>query len=118
MQLIRILQALSLIFVCVAAASPQKQVLITYPQDIPQSELDVHRKEITSAVSWTIDLDKKCNLINKSCQGGEIVHEYHLIKGFIVKISTEALDSISSWMQKLDKYKPVIEDDQTVSIQN
>ena len=55
----------------------------------------------------------RCLLI----QGGEIVHEYHLIKGFIVKTTEEALESMTSWLEALDKYKPIIEEDSTVRTQ-
>ncbi|MDI1487893.1 MAG: hypothetical protein OHK93_007166 [Ramalina farinacea] len=79
-----------------ATIAPQKQVLVTYPNDTPQSELDEFRSAIEST-------------------GSEIVHEYNLIKGFVVKASTEALETIHTLSQQ---YVPIIEDDATVTIQN
>lgn len=41
--------------------APRQQYLITYPKDAPQSDLDDYKSAITAA-------------------GGEILHEYELIK--------------------------------------
>lgn len=41
--------------------APQQQYLITYPKDAPQSDLDDYKHAITTA-------------------GGQILHEYELIK--------------------------------------
>ncbi|KAK0508275.1 hypothetical protein JMJ35_009359 [Cladonia borealis] len=75
--------------------APQRQVLITYPNDTPQATLNEYRNAIVAA-------------------GGEILHEFNLIKGFIAKASTEAIDTIHSLSHD---YPPTIEDDQTVTTQ-
>ena len=101
-------------FVCASAVAPQKQVFITFPNDTPASELDVQKERITSAVSHQ-SLPRA--LLADCLKGGEIVHEYHLIKGFIVKTTEEALESMTALLQSLDKYKPIIEDDSIVTTQ-
>lgn len=112
MQLLRLLALLGIFAMGVNTITPQKQVLITYPKDTPKSDLDDYKDAITSA-------------------GGEILHEFSLIKygtrshdvhvkligshrGFIVKASTEAIDTIHTLSQE---HAPTIEDDQTVTTQ-
>ncbi|KAL8822677.1 MAG: hypothetical protein Q9191_006590 [Dirinaria sp. TL-2023a] len=79
----------------VTAASPQKQVLITYPTDTPESALIQAKNSIESG-------------------GGQILHEFELLKGFIVKASEHAIESIHALSEE---YKPLIEEDQTVTTQ-
>ncbi|KAK3169831.1 hypothetical protein OEA41_009215 [Lepraria neglecta] len=95
MNLFRFLALLSVIVMGVSGLAPQRQVLITYPSDTPQSDLNDYKSAITAA-------------------GGEILHDFNLIKGFIAKASTEAIDTIHTLSQK---YAPTIEDDQTVTTQ-
>ncbi|CAF9924183.1 hypothetical protein IMSHALPRED_006137 [Imshaugia aleurites] len=47
--------------------------------------------------------------------GGQVLHEYELIKGFIVKASAQALDTIHTLSQT---YAPTVEEDKTVTIQD
>ena len=51
----------SILAVCVNGLAPQQQYLITYPKEAPQSDLDDYKNAINAA-------------------GGEILHEYELIK--------------------------------------
>ncbi|CAD6572048.1 MAG: hypothetical protein ASARMPREDX12_000348 [Alectoria sarmentosa] len=94
------LQALSVVLSIMALGvnglAPQQQYLITYPKDAPQSDLDDYKHAITTA-------------------GGQILHEYELIKGFVVKASAQALDTIHTLSPK---YAPTVEEDQTVTIQD
>ncbi|KAM0801105.1 hypothetical protein BDR22DRAFT_849074 [Usnea florida] len=80
----------------VEGIAPQHQYLITYPKEAPQSDLDNYKHAIAAA-------------------GGQILHEFQLIKGFIVKASTEALDTINTLSQE---HAPTIEEDKTVTIQD
>jgi len=50
MQLLRLCGLLALVAVGIQEVAPQKQVLITFPKDTPQSTLDTYRTAITSAV--------------------------------------------------------------------
>ena len=69
----RYLQAACLFAVCALAASPQKQVFITFPKDTPTSELDAQRERITTAVSHYPSLllheciDVYLSRVEKSC---------------------------------------------------
>ncbi|KAL9124446.1 MAG: hypothetical protein Q9217_006220 [Psora testacea] len=104
MQLGKTLGILSLGATAIAGLA-QKQVLITYPNDTPQSALESYRSAIQSA-------------------GGQILHEYvthfrdqrlNNDRGFVVKASTEALETIHMLEQK---HTPTIEEDKTVRIQD
>ncbi|KAF6219762.1 hypothetical protein HO133_003587 [Letharia lupina] len=87
---------LALLALGVNGLAPQQQYLITYPKDAPQSDIDDYKHTIMAA-------------------GGQILHEYELIKGFVVKASAPALDTIHTLSQK---YAPTIEEDKTVTIQD
>ena len=53
MQLTKTLSVLALAAIGASALQqPQKQVLISFPQDTPQSELDDYKSAITSAVRF------------------------------------------------------------------
>ena len=56
-----LLLLLSILALGVNGLAPQQQYLITYPKDAPQSDLDDFKHAITAA-------------------GGQILHEYELIK--------------------------------------
>ncbi|KAK1055731.1 hypothetical protein LTR74_015442 [Friedmanniomyces endolithicus] len=74
------------------AATPQKQVIISYPEDTPQYILDQAKAEIIKA-------------------GGMVEHEFSLIKGFVAKLSTKAIETV----QALGSSNGVlIEEDRTV----
>lgn len=57
----RLLAVLGVVAVGVNGLAPQRQVLITYPNDAPQSDLNDYKTAITAA-------------------GGQILHEFQLIK--------------------------------------
>ena len=61
MYIVKLLVLLGVIALGVNGIAPQRQVLITYPTDTPQSELDSYKEAIAAA-------------------GGQILHEFKLIK--------------------------------------
>lgn len=61
MKLQIIFTLLGTLVLAVHGLAPQQQYLITYPKDAPQSDLDDYKHAITAA-------------------GGQILHEYELIK--------------------------------------
>lgn len=61
-----------------ATIAPQKQVLVTYPNDTPQSELDEFRSAIEST-------------------GSEIVHEYSK------RLVPSPVDLHLTWLRRLDQ---------------
>ena len=77
-----------------AVKTQQKAVLIGYPEDTPQSEVDKGIEAIKNA-------------------GGIITHEFQLFKGFAAKASESALEAVKA---AGEKYMPIIEDDGMVSI--
>ncbi|KAI9880473.1 MAG: hypothetical protein M1830_002825 [Pleopsidium flavum] len=91
------LNALSvLIAICAVAvlgAAPQKSVVVSYPQDTPDSVLTQAKDAIKAA-------------------GGMITHEYQLIKGFAAKAPAQALETIQTLESN---YNPYIEEDQIVN---
>ncbi|RFU32664.1 hypothetical protein B7463_g3657, partial [Scytalidium lignicola] len=71
---------------------PQKSVIVTYPDDTPDSVISDAKDAITKA-------------------GGVITHEYNLFKGFAAQTPATALDTVQTLGSK---YNPVIEEDQVV----
>lgn len=61
MKLQALFVVLSIMALGVNGLAPEQQYLITYPKDAPQSDLDDYKHAITTA-------------------GGQILHEYELIK--------------------------------------
>ncbi|RMZ91207.1 hypothetical protein DV736_g1568, partial [Chaetothyriales sp. CBS 134916] len=90
--LISLIVALLAIFA--SAVVQQQSVMVTYPQDTPQSIID----KAMDAVKST---------------GGVVTHEFKLIKGFAAQASDSALDAVKALG---DKYIPVIEGDSVFSI--
>ena len=101
----------ALFFVATHAVKQQKAVIITYPEDTPDHEVDK-----------AIDVLKEA--------GGVVTHEYsksprvrpariythrfaELLKGFAAKASDAALEAIKTLGEK---YVPFIEEDSIVSI--
>ncbi|MCJ1234158.1 hypothetical protein MMC14_002116 [Varicellaria rhodocarpa] len=76
-----------------ATTDAQKQVVISYPSNTPDSILDKAKYAITAA-------------------GGVITHEYKLIKGFAASVSTEALATINTLSTE---FAPTIEEDQIIT---
>ncbi|KAL8645684.1 MAG: hypothetical protein Q9226_007192 [Calogaya cf. arnoldii] len=79
----------------VAFAAAQRQVMVTYPDDTPLSILDQAKKAVLEA-------------------GGKITEEYSLIKSFAATVSSEVIDTLSTLSSS---HKPIVEDDQTITIQ-
>ncbi|KAL8702886.1 MAG: hypothetical protein Q9201_003949 [Fulgogasparrea decipioides] len=77
------------------ATDQRRQVLITYPDSTPPSIIQEAKEAIVTA-------------------GGKITEEYSIIKSFAATVSNEILNSISALSQT---YKPIVEDDGTVRIQ-
>ncbi|PMD39004.1 hypothetical protein L207DRAFT_490842 [Hyaloscypha variabilis F] len=89
-----IFSILALLTVVMAAAQPQKAVIVSYPNDTPDSIIDAAKDAIVAA-------------------GGVITHEYKLIKGFAAKASAKVLDTVQTMG---NDYHAVIEEDQMVSV--
>ncbi|MCJ1314472.1 hypothetical protein MMC25_008154 [Agyrium rufum] len=79
---------------CVAAANPEKQVIILFPKDTPKGLLDEAMNAVKAA-------------------GGTITHEYSLFKGFAAKTSTSVLETIQALSTE---FVATIEEDQVVSV--
>ncbi|KAK3387263.1 hypothetical protein B0H63DRAFT_469663 [Podospora didyma] len=80
-------------FASVIAVDIQKSVIITYPQETPDSVLDQAKKAIVEG-------------------GGIITHEYNLIKGFAAKCGDKVLDTVSGWGKQ---YNALVEEDEIVT---
>ncbi|RMZ75115.1 hypothetical protein DV737_g5448, partial [Chaetothyriales sp. CBS 132003] len=80
--------------ICASAVVQQQSVMVTYPQDTPQSIIDKAMEAVKST-------------------GGVITHEFKLIKGFAAQASDSALEAVKALG---DKYIPVIEGDSVVSV--
>ncbi|CRG83217.1 hypothetical protein PISL3812_00568 [Talaromyces islandicus] len=78
----------------VFAVESQKSVIISFPDNTPDSVILEAKKTITDAGGW-------------------ITHEYNLFKGFAAKATSNALQTISTTSTN---FLPVIEEDQVVSI--
>jgi len=76
------------------AQMPQKAVIVSYPDNTPDSILDQAKAAIKAA-------------------GGMVTHEYKLIKGFAAKAPAKVLENVQMWG---NDYHAVIEEDQMVSI--
>ncbi|KAF2861237.1 hypothetical protein K470DRAFT_246015 [Piedraia hortae CBS 480.64] len=74
------------------AAAPERQVIVSYPNDTPVSVLEQAKAAIVKA-------------------GGIIEHEYNIIKGFAAKAPAKALETVHTLGAK---YNVLIEDDQVV----
>ncbi|KAI4265476.1 MAG: hypothetical protein L6R38_009395 [Xanthoria sp. 2 TBL-2021] len=79
----------------VSVASAQRQVLVTYPNDTPPSIIDQAKKAILAT-------------------GGKITEEYSLIKSFAATVSSDVVDTLNALSSS---HTPVVEDDQTITIQ-
>lgn len=76
------------------AGDSQKSVVVTYPQDTPNSVLTTAKNAIIDA-------------------GGIITHEFQLIKGFAAEASANALQGLSALSAE---YVPSIEEDKVVTV--
>ncbi|MCJ1257688.1 hypothetical protein MMC24_005514 [Lignoscripta atroalba] len=85
---------LALFTLAATGRAPQKQVIVSYPKDTPETILHQAKAAIEAA-------------------GGVITHEYELIKGFAATASAKALDTVSELSAE---FSPTIEEDQIVTI--
>ncbi|KAL8773973.1 MAG: hypothetical protein Q9209_001403 [Squamulea sp. 1 TL-2023] len=79
-----------------ASASAQRQVLVTYPHDTPPSTIEKAKEAVLAT-------------------GGKITEEYSLIKSFAATLSSDVIDILNTLSAS---HKPVVEDDQMVTIQH
>lgn len=76
-----------------AFTQPQKSVIVSYPEDTPQSVLDKAMAAIKDG-------------------GGIVTHEYTLFQGFAAIVPAAVLDQVQIWG---NDYQAVIEEDQVVN---
>ncbi|KAK5137099.1 hypothetical protein LTR08_001108 [Meristemomyces frigidus] len=85
---------LALFAVMGLTTTPLKQIIVSYPNDTPTSVLDEAKDAIRKA-------------------GGIIEHEFSLIRGFVAKVSSKAIDEVKALGSKNNV---LVEEDQTVHI--
>ncbi|KAI9048118.1 hypothetical protein LZ554_007913 [Drepanopeziza brunnea f. sp. 'monogermtubi'] len=91
-----IFSSLALVAVAAAVTSPLKSVIVSYPDNTPDSVLNQAKSAIKTA-------------------GGFITHEYHLFKGFAANAPAKALETVSTLNTD---YLATVEEDQMVSVNN
>ncbi|KFX93130.1 hypothetical protein V495_06689 [Pseudogymnoascus sp. VKM F-4514 (FW-929)] len=89
-----LLPLLGFLAVAAAAAAPQRQVVVSYPDNTPYSVIEAAMDEIRAA-------------------GGMITHEYKIFKGFAAKASAKALETVQTMGSE---YVALIEEDAVISI--
>ncbi|KFZ10288.1 hypothetical protein V502_08216 [Pseudogymnoascus sp. VKM F-4520 (FW-2644)] len=94
MKLTLLAPLLTLLALAAAAAQPQRQVIVSYPDNTPNSVLEAAMDEIRAA-------------------GGIITHEYKIFKGFAAKASVKALETVQAMGSE---YVALIEEDAVVSV--
>lgn len=76
------------------AVQPQKQFIVSYPDETPGSVVEAAMNEIKAA-------------------GGIITHEYKIFKGFAAKASAKAIETVQAMGSE---FNAIVEEDQVVSI--
>ena len=94
----------------VYAAAPQQAIVVSYPNDTPDSVIAEAMAMIKEAVRYG-NLLYWCE--TDTMQGGMITHEYKLIKGFAANAPAKALKSVQVMGAK---YNALVESDSEVSI--
>ncbi|KFZ06445.1 hypothetical protein V501_07408 [Pseudogymnoascus sp. VKM F-4519 (FW-2642)] len=89
-----LLPILTFLALASAAAQPQRQVIVSYPDNTPYSVLEAAMDEIRAA-------------------GGMITHEYKIFKGFAAKASVKALETVQAMGTE---YVALIEEDAIISV--
>ncbi|KAA6409588.1 MAG: hypothetical protein FRX48_06199 [Lasallia pustulata] len=91
-----IITSVLLVFLAVVVSGLvlQKQVVVSYPKNTPDSIIAQAKDAIIAA-------------------GGMITHEYKLFKGFAAKASVKALETVNALSTE---YNPTIEEDEVISI--
>ncbi|OCK80186.1 hypothetical protein K432DRAFT_382465 [Lepidopterella palustris CBS 459.81] len=87
---------LALLAAYAIAVAPQKSVIVSYPDNTPDSVLSQAKAAIVDA-------------------GGIITHEYKIIKAFACNAPAAVLENVQAWGSA---YNAVVEDDSVVSINN
>ncbi|KUL85825.1 hypothetical protein ZTR_07336 [Talaromyces verruculosus] len=82
------------IFQIAMAVQVQKPIVVSYPDNTPDSVLNEAKKAITDAGGW-------------------ITHEFNLFKGFAAKASSSAIETIQA---SSTNFLPVIEEDKVVTV--
>ncbi|RAO70640.1 uncharacterized protein BHQ10_006652 [Talaromyces amestolkiae] len=82
------------LFQIVLAVQVQKPIVVSYPDNTPDSVLNEAKKAITDAGGW-------------------ITHEFNLFKGFAAKASSSAIETIQA---SSANFLPVIEEDKIVTV--
>lgn len=95
------------------AAAPNKAIVVSYPNDTPDSVLSEAKAAIKAAVSSLFRSDHTREFYLIPSQGGIITHEYNLIKAFAAKAPPQALDTVQTMGSQ---YNAVIEEDQMVTV--
>ncbi|MCJ1299836.1 hypothetical protein MMC08_002630 [Hypocenomyce scalaris] len=85
---------LAFLAVAVSGLVLQKQVVVSYPKNTPDSIVAQAKDAITAA-------------------GGVITHEFELFKGFAAKASVKALETVNTLSAE---YNPTIEEDEIINI--
>ncbi len=62
----------------VSGLAPQRQVLVTYPKDTPESTIDSAKDSIRAAVSIVADM--RSSLLTSNLKGGQITAEFSEFK--------------------------------------
>jgi len=76
-----------------AVSTPQRSVIVSYPENTPNSVVD-----------------QAMNAINDA--GGMVTHQYTLFKGFAAQAPAKALDTVQAWGKD---WNAVIEEDEIVT---
>ncbi|KAF2792153.1 hypothetical protein K505DRAFT_308170 [Melanomma pulvis-pyrius CBS 109.77] len=87
---------LALVTASAMAVAPHKSVIISYPNDTPQSVVDDAMESIEKA-------------------GGKITHKYNIIKGFACEAPVSSLETVSVMNTE---FAASIEEDGVVTTQN
>ena len=93
------------------AQAQQVPVVVSYPEDTPQSVLEDAMDAIRKAVGCDSGVHTGMLMLTSMFQGGIITHEYSIIKGFAAKATKDALDQV-----KALGYDALVEHDQTFDI--
>ncbi|KAG0647901.1 Uncharacterized protein D0Z07_5898 [Hyphodiscus hymeniophilus] len=94
--------------VALAVQMPLKSVIVSYPDDTPDSVVDKAMDAVKAAGGMVCArLSISHNLL-----GFRITHEYKLIKGFAAKAPAKVLETVQTWG---NDYHAIIEEDQMVT---
>jgi len=89
-----IFSVLAFVAATLAVQMPLRSVIVSYPDNTPDSVVDQAMDAIKAA-------------------GGMVTHEYKLFKGFAAKAPAKVLETVQTWG---NEYHAVVEEDQMVSI--